>query len=51
MITKIDGRKTKRQTNTKTFLKNYDLIENKIKTNYETQFSISLISMDEIEQK
>jgi len=31
MITKIDDRKTKRRTNTKTFLKNYDLIENKIK--------------------
>jgi hypothetical protein len=31
MITKIDDRKTKRQINTKTFKKNYDLIENKTK--------------------
>jgi len=31
MITKIDDRKTKRQINTKTLKKNYDLIENKTK--------------------
>jgi len=51
MITKINDRKIEHQTNTKTFLKNYDnLIESKTIKNYETQFSINSLSNDKIKK-
>ena len=51
MITKIDNHKIKHQTNIEIFFKTKITSQENNKTNYKTQFSIRLISIDKIEKK